>query len=127
MRDRLRSKGLPVMGPANHGMCLSIYFAGLENLSFEFACSEEPIDQDAWIDPEVVALAGISEEELARFKNPAPFADSGGAVEQPSLAGPGPHMSNYPPGVYEAIMSQPDEVIWSMLESEPPVGGKSSS
>jgi hypothetical protein len=30
-------------------------------------------------------------------------------------------MTNYPPGVYEAILGQSDEVVWSMLESEPPV------
>ena len=35
MRDRLRSKGVPVMGPVDHGMCVSMYFAGLENLSLE--------------------------------------------------------------------------------------------
>jgi len=126
MRDRLRSRGLPVLGPVNHGMCLSIYFAGLENLSFEFACSEEPIDQNAWIDPEVVELAGIGAEELARYKNPTAFMDSGGAIEQPDLDGPGPHMSNYPPGVYEAAMSTPDDVIWSSLESEPPVPAQKS-
>ena len=33
MRDRLRDKGVPVLGPLDHGMCKSIYFAGPENLS----------------------------------------------------------------------------------------------
>lgn len=121
MRDRLRAKGVPVLGPINHGMCASIYFAGPENLSLEFAYSEEPIDQNAWIDPEVVKLAGISENELARYKAPAAFEDSGGEIPQPALEGPGPHMTNYPPGAYPIILGQPDEVVWSMLESEPPV------
>jgi catechol 2,3-dioxygenase-like lactoylglutathione lyase family enzyme len=121
MRDRLRAKGIPVLGPANHGMCVSIYFAGPENLSLELSYSEEPINQNAWIDPEVVELAGISADELARYKDPAAFEDSGGDVPQPALQGPGPHMTNYPPGAYEAILGQPDEVVWSMLESEPPV------
>ena len=70
MRDRLRSKGVPVMGPIDHGMCVSIYFAGPENLSLELSFSEEPIDNEAWIDPEVVELAGISAEELERYKKP---------------------------------------------------------
>ena len=121
MRDRLRAKGVPVLGPMDHGMCVSIYFAGPENLALELSYSEEPIDQEAWIDPEVVELAGINAEELARFKKPSTFADSGGEIAQPSLDGAGPHMTNYPPGVYEASMQTADEVVWSMVENNPPV------
>lgn len=121
MRDRLRAKGVPVLGPVDHGMCVSIYFAGPENLSLELSYSEAPIDQDAWIDPDVVALAGISQAELARYKKPAAFEDSSGDIAQPELQGAGPHMTNYPPGIYEAIMGERDEKVWSMLESEPPV------
>ena len=44
IRDRLREKGVPVLGPIDHGMCASIYFAGLENVSLEVAYSEESID-----------------------------------------------------------------------------------
>ena len=122
LRDRLRSKGVPVMGPVDNGMCVSMYFAGPENLSLEFSYSNEPINNEAWIDPEVVELAGISQEELARYKNPASFEDSGGAVPQPDVSGtPGPHMTNYPEGAYEQIMSVPDEIMWQSMESEPPV------
>lgn len=122
MRDRLRSKGVPVMGPLDHGMCQSIYFAGPENLSLELSYSLEPINADAWCDPEVVSLAGISTEELARYKNPEPFNDSqGGGAGQPDLAGPGPHMTNYPEGAYEAVMGLPDDVYATMMENEPPV------
>ena len=122
LRDRLRSKGVPVMGPVDHGMCVSMYFAGPENLSLEFSYSNEPINNEAWIDPEVVELAGISQEELARYKNPASFEDSGGAIPQPDVAGtPGPHMTNYPEGAYEHIMGTPDEIMWQSMESEPPV------
>ena len=122
LRDRLRSKGVPVMGPVDHGMCVSMYFAGPENLSLEFSYSNEPINNEAWIDPEVVELAGISQEELARYKNPVSFEDSGGAVPQPDVSGtPGPHMTNYPEGAYEQIMSVPDEIMWQSMESEPPV------
>jgi catechol 2,3-dioxygenase-like lactoylglutathione lyase family enzyme len=121
MRDRLRSKGVPVMGPMDHGMCWSIYFAGPENLSLELSYSPEPINADAWCDPEVVALAGISAEELERFKHPEAFQDSGGSVPQPDLNGEGPHMTNYPDGRYEQVMGLPDEVYSTMMENEPPV------
>ena len=123
MRDRLRSKGVPVLGPLDHGMCVSMYFAGPENLSLELSYSMEPINNEQWIDPEVVALAGISAEELARYKNPAAFDGSGGNVTQPVIdeASTGPHMTNYPPGHYEATMGIPDEVALNMLESKPPV------
>ena len=36
MLDRLRSKGVPALEPIEHGMCRSIYFAGLENMTLEF-------------------------------------------------------------------------------------------
>ena len=123
MRDRLRAKGVPVLGPMDHGMCVSMYFAGPENLSLELSYSSEPINNAQWIDPEVVALAGISEEELERYKNPAAFPGSGGSVAQPAIGetSTGPHMTNYPPGHYEASMSIPDEVVLTMVESEPPV------
>ena len=110
------------MGPIEHGMCCSMYFAGPENLSLELSYSLEPIDNEAWIDPEVVELAGISADELAVYKNPTPYQDQGGAVPQPAVAeAPGPHMTNYPEGVYEAIMSAPDEALLNSVPSEPPV------
>lgn len=121
MRDRLRSKGVPVLGPMDHGMCCSIYFAGPENLSLELSWSDAAIDANAWVDPEVQALAGISDDELARYKRPADYRDEGGAVAQPGVDAPGPHMTNYPEGAYEKVIGLPDEVIWSNSENEPPV------
>ncbi|MFT7654482.1 MAG: catechol 2,3-dioxygenase-like lactoylglutathione lyase family enzyme [Limisphaerales bacterium] len=122
MRDRLRSKGVPVMGPVEHGMCCSMYFAGPENLALELSYSNEPIDHKAWIDPEVVALAGISAEELASFTAPASFDDQAGQVSQPNVAeSPGPHMANYPEGVYQQIMNAPDDALLNSLMSDPPV------
>lgn len=122
MRDRLRAKGVPVMGPIEHGLCCSIYFAGPENLSLEFSYSNEPINAEAWVDPEVVELAGISAEELERYKHPAGFEGQGGKVAQPALSNtPGPHMTNYPEGAYEMIMSAPDEAMLNSVPSDPPV------
>ena len=121
MKDRLRAKGVPVIGPRDHGFCKSIYFAGPENLALELSCSEGPIDAEAWIDPEVVALAGIGAEELARYKRSSDFADSGGAVPQPGPDAPGPHMTNYPPGRYETILAMTDAEMLATSETEPPV------
>ena len=122
MRDRLRDKGVPVMGPVDHGFCASIYFAGPENLALELSYSKTALDQNAWIDPEVVALAGITPDELAQYKAPATFQDQAGAVAQPVLSETeGPHLTNYPPGAYEAIMGIPDERIWQLVDHEPPV------
>lgn len=121
MRDRIRSKGVPVLGPIDHGLCKSIYFAGPEQLSLELSCSDAPIDANAWIDPEVVALAGITPEELARYKRPAGHRDQGGAVPQPPASAPGPHMTNYPPGAYERLIATPDEKLRNSVDNQPPV------
>ncbi len=121
MRDRLRSKGVPVVGPKDHGFCMSIYFAGPENLSLELSCSSEPINQQAWIDPEVVRLCGISDTELERYKTSSDHADAGGAVPQPGIDAPGPHMTNYPPRVYEAILRTSDAQMLANSENQPPV------
>jgi len=121
LRDRVRSRGVPVLGPLDHGLCKSIYFAAPENLSLEIACSSEPINPKAWIDPKVAQLAGITPSELASYMQPAAFRDRGGEVPQPALEGPGPHMTNYPEGFYEALLSLPDEDVLAMSEKEPPV------
>ncbi|HRE01233.1 MAG TPA: VOC family protein, partial [Ilumatobacteraceae bacterium] len=85
MRDRIRSRGVNVFGPLDHGMCHSIYFAGPELLSLEIATSERPIDARAWIDPEVVDLVGIDDQMLQRLKSPAAYAGEGGAVPNPPI------------------------------------------
>ena len=122
MRDRIRSRDVHVMGPIDHGFCKSIYFAGPENLSLELSYSSEAIDAEAWIDPEVVGLAGIDAEDLARFKQPSAYQDEGGAVPQPDLDARGPKMIWPTEEQYRAIMSQSDaETSASMDDTEPPV------
>jgi catechol 2,3-dioxygenase-like lactoylglutathione lyase family enzyme len=122
LRDRIRSRGLTVVGPIHHGMCDSIYFAGPEDLSLEISTSQKAIDARAWIDPEVVALAGISPAELERYKSPEPIAATGGALPQPPLDRKKPVMRGWPPGVYEALAAMPDEEFTArMSETEPPV------
>lgn len=121
MRDRLRDRGVHVMGPLEHGMCTSIYFAGPEQLSLEISTSESPIDGDHWIDPEVVALAGISPEELARYRSPARYERPAEPVPQPPLDSPMPKMA-YPPKLYQALMTMPDDEVTARLSvTDPPV------
>lgn len=123
LRDRIRSRGVTVMGPVDHGMCKSMYFAGPEDLSLEIATSEKPIDGRAWVDPEVVALAGISEEELARYRSPAAYEDEGGAVAQPAFDPEKPWMRGYGEDLYKAVVAAPDEVIAAQAAAfaDPPV------
>ena len=121
MRDRIRSRGVNVMGPLRHGMCDSIYFAGPEGLVLEVATSAAPIDGNHWIDPEVVALAGISAEELRRYRSPAAFETPASPVPNPPIDPSKPHLA-YPADVYESLMSMPDDVLTArMSESTPPV------
>ena len=121
MRDRIRSRGVNVFGPIEHGLCTSIYFAGLEGLSLEIATSAAPIDARAWIDPEVVALAGISPVELATYVRPAPYPGEGGAVAQPPYDATKPHMV-YPPETYQRLLALSDEEFTQMAsQPDPPV------
>jgi len=123
MRDRIRSRGINVMGPLNHGMCHSIYFAGLEHLSLEVSTSgaaDAPLDsKGTWIDPEVVALAGIDKDELARYMSPAEYSNNGKALPNPGVVPEKPQM-NYPEGVWEMIIAAPDEALLNSVESAPP-------
>jgi catechol 2,3-dioxygenase-like lactoylglutathione lyase family enzyme len=109
MRDRIRSRGIQVMGPIDHGMVQSMYFAGPEGLSLEICCGGG-IDERAWIDPEVQALCGISAEELEVLKFPAPFAGVA-PVAQPPLDLAKPHM-NYPVEVLNVLMGISDKEMW---------------
>lgn len=123
MRDRIRSRGITVFGPLDHGMCHSIYFAGPEDLSLEVATSAAPIDGRAWIDPEVVELAGITADELERFRNPEPFAPpADGPVAQPAFDESKPWPRGYPVDVYRKLIAVPDDVVLATFsENDPPV------
>ena len=120
MRDRIRSRGVPVFGPLDHGMCKSIYFAGPEGLSLEIATSDAPIDGNAWIDPEVQALVGIDAQELQRFRHPVLYQGEGGAIGQPSYDPSKPHQA-YPPAVYQRMLAMSDEDFHKFSQPEPPV------
>ncbi|MEM6946796.1 MAG: VOC family protein [Pseudomonadota bacterium] len=116
MRDRIRSRGVPVFGPIHHGFCSSIYFAGPENLALEVATShkvEHPLDANTWIDPDVQALAGISDEELAGYVAPSTYEGEGGSRPQPAYDPSKPHQ-HYPEAQYQMMLQAPDEVITQM-------------
>jgi len=119
MRDRIRSRGVPVIGPMNHGMCQSMYFAGPEGLALEIATGGG-IDERAWIDPEVQALCDISADELARYTSPAAFDRPSEPVAQPPHDPTKPHPV-YPEPVWQAMRAAPDEAMWTAVTSEPPV------
>lgn len=126
MRDRIRSRGVTVFGPIDHGMCHSMYFAGPEDLSLEVATSSAPIDALSWIDPEVVELAGITADELRRYKHPAAFtADA--PVAQPAFDESKPYQRGYTVEEYTRIISIPDDVLLEKFSyTEPPVDIKST-
>ena len=116
MRDRVRSHGVPVFGELDHGMCRSIYFAGPEGLNLEVACHGY-MEPGAWLDPEVVALAGISSAELARMTSPEPYSPPATPVPQPPFDPSKPHL-RYPDAVYQRMLEQTDEEM-AALNSVP--------
>ena len=127
LRDRIRDRGVNVMGPLEHGMCQSIYFAGPDNLTLEIAANDQGMDAEQWIDPEVVALAGISDEELAAYKAPAKFASQGGKVAQPPVDQSKPQLG-YPKEVLDKFTYTPDERLKEVFSySDPPVKKKESA
>jgi catechol 2,3-dioxygenase-like lactoylglutathione lyase family enzyme len=120
MRDRIRSHGVNVIGPIDHGMCQSIYFAGPDNMTLEVATSAEPIDPAAWIDPDVLKRAGISDAEAALYKAPVAYAGPT-PVAQPPYDPAQPHMT-YPKPVYEQMLKTPDDLLTRAASyAEPPV------
>lgn len=121
IRDRIRKKGVNVIGPINHGMCQSIYFGGPENMVLEVATSEAEIDQKAWVDPSVLEKVGISPEEAEQYQNPDAYDGEGGTVKQPPYDPGKPHQA-YPKELYMQMLQAPDEVIWKTASyAEPPV------
>jgi len=122
MRDRIRVKGVRVLGPLDHGFCKSIYFGGPENLVLEVSTSNGVgINENAWIDPEVVARNGISPEELERYKYPDGFDHVGEPVAQPAANTGRPEYTNMDPE-FAGAFDLPDIVVTTELsEATPPV------
>ncbi|MDP1735923.1 MAG: VOC family protein [Caulobacter sp.] len=120
MRDRIRSHGVNVIGPIDHGMCKSIYFAGPDQMTLEVATATGNIDPALWIDPAVLAKAGISDAEAERFKAPAAY-EGPSPVPQPAYDETKPHMA-YPKEAYLKMLAIPDEALTAGASyAEPPV------
>ncbi|MGQ5701823.1 VOC family protein [Sandaracinobacteroides sp. A072] len=120
IRDRIRSHGVNVLGPIDHGMCKSIYFAGPDQMTLEVATSSVTLDPDRWIDPAVLEKAGISLEEAAQFRNPVAYTGPS-PVPQPPYDPAKPHMA-YPKDAYMKMLATPDAVITANASyTEPPV------
>ena len=101
-------------------MCKSIYFAGPDSMALEVATSATAIDPEQWIDPAVLAKAGISDSEAARFKAPAAYAGPS-PVPQPPYDPAKPHMP-YPDAAYRRMIAMPDDVLTKRSSfAEPPV------
>ncbi len=121
MRDRIRSRGINVVGPMDHGFCKSIYFAGPEDLSLEISTYTGALAPDAWVDPEVMQFVGVTKTDLERFVKPAAYEGQGGAVAQPVYDPAKPH-PHFPPDMYRSILAMPDAVFTEATrEAEPPV------
>jgi catechol 2,3-dioxygenase-like lactoylglutathione lyase family enzyme len=121
MRDRLRSRGVQVLGPIDHGFTQSIYFDGPESLNLEISCGTH-IDGEAWIDPEVVGLCGITEAELAALKEPTGFEPTAEPVPQPARPHPSSVQDDEHPAWHARVMALTDEQVWEqMSETTPPV------
>jgi catechol 2,3-dioxygenase-like lactoylglutathione lyase family enzyme len=119
MRDRIRDRGVQVMGPIDHGFVQSIYFAGPEGLNLEISTGTD-IDARAWIDPEVTGLCGITAEEVEAMKHPARFERPDDPVPQPPFAEA--PFSMHPAERWAETMAVPDQLIWERAsETTPPV------
>lgn len=120
MRDRIRSHGVPAIGPIGHGFCKSIYFAGPEGLTLEVSYAVTDCDPARWVDPKMLAECGISAEEAQAMLNPPPCtADS--PVPQPAYDPAKPQMA-YPPETLKALLAAPDAAITMQGSyNEPPV------
>ena len=121
MRDRLRSRGVQVTGPIDHGFIQSIYFDGPEGLNLEISNGSD-IDERAWIDPEVTGLCGITDDELAALKAPAEFVPGPEPVPQPAEPHPDQHRAQHAPEALARMFAMSDELVWNKLsETTPPV------
>lgn len=121
LRDRIRSRGVNVLGPIDHGMCRSMYFAGPEGLSLEVATADEAIDPKHWLDPAAAAEVGITPEALTRMAQPERFEAPAEPVAQPPYDPTKPHML-YPKAVYDQLLAMSDEQVAAAVSfTEPPV------
>ena len=79
------------------------------------------INENEWIDPEVVALNGISAAELERYKYPAGFDHVGEPVAQPAAGQGRPEYTHMDPEFAGAFDLADETVTRELSENTPPV------
>ena len=109
MRNRIRSHGVPAIGPIGHGFCKSIYFAGPEGLTLEVSYAVSKVDPARWVDPKMLEECGISGKEAQAMLSPAPCV-AASPVPQPAFDPAKPQLA-YPPETLKAILGAPDAAI----------------
>jgi catechol 2,3-dioxygenase-like lactoylglutathione lyase family enzyme len=120
MQNRIRSHGVPAIGPIGHGFCKSIYFAGPEGLTLEVSYAVSAVDPAHWVDPKMLEECRISGDEAQAMLNPAPCLGDG-VVAQPAYDASKPQLA-YPVETLKAILSAPDAAITMQGSyNEPPV------
>lgn len=121
LRDRIRSKGVQVLGPIDHGFLQSMYFEGPEGLNLEVATGSD-IPAEQWIDPEVVDLCGIDAAELAALKQPADHACPTDPVPNPTEFRPDNERAKHNPNGLARAYAMDDDEVWERFsETKPPV------
>ena len=124
LRDRIRSRGIQVLGPIDHGWWQSIYFAGPDNLNLEITVGGG-IQPENWVDPEVVEQCGISAEELERLENPVSYDASQGPVPQPVHDPSKPNMDTLGMALFDKGLKLSDQEVWETFSyAAPPVSGE---
>lgn len=84
LRSRIRAHGYQTFGPIDHGFCESVYIPGVsEQMMVEFSWSATPLDADSWIEQSCVDHAGLSPEQIDRYRNP-----NGGPAAGPDAVQP---------------------------------------
>lgn len=118
MRDRVRSHGVPVIGPVDHGFCKSLYFAGPEAMTLEVSTFTGPVDPAVWIDRAMLASLDLSDAEMAAMVDPPRYAGPS-PVPQPAFDPASPNLT-YPAPQYERMLAIPDSVYENRPAYPPP-------
>lgn len=117
MRDRVRSHGVPVIGPVDHGFCKSL-FAGPEAMTLEVSTFTTPVEPAVWIDRAMLASLDVSEAEARRCLPRRPMPDHRRCFSQLMIR---PCRTlTYPKAQYDRILAIPDSVYENRPAFPPP-------
>ena len=121
MRDRIRSHGINVIGPVEHGFCKSIYFAGPDDTALEVAWGSDVIDPGKWIDLNALERIGIDPADADHYINPPVRYEGPSPVAQPEYDPDKPHL-HFPDRLYRKLLSKSDADVGKSGDwAKPPV------